>query len=98
MNFGIVNMSSNSPAEAIADFLKSILPTKGGNGSSTLQAMNLEDGITTDTTKIANGFGFFFSNIATELKIVTKHTREPYLVGGSIIRFASCKYHFRFSF
>ena len=30
--------------------------------------MNLEDDITTDTTKIANGFGFFFSNIATELK------------------------------
>ena len=30
--------------------------------------MNLEDSITTDTTKIANGFGFFFSNIATELK------------------------------
>ena len=30
--------------------------------------MNLEDSIATDTTKIANGFGFFFSNIATKLK------------------------------
>ena len=48
--------------------IKSIFSTKGGDGSSTLQAMNLEDGIKTDTTKIANGFGFFFSNIATELK------------------------------
>ena len=49
--------------------IKSIFPTKGGDRSSTLQAMNLEDGITTDSTKIANGFGFFFSNIATELKM-----------------------------
>ena len=32
--------------------------------------MNLEDGITTDTKKIANGVGFFFSNIATELKLI----------------------------
>ena len=32
--------------------------------------MNLEDAVTTDTTKIGNGngFGLFFSNIATELK------------------------------
>ena len=66
-NKNILTENANDP-KRFWKAIKSIFPTKGGDGSSTSQAMNLEDGITTDITKIANGFGFFFSNIAIELK------------------------------
>ena len=76
--------------------IKSKFPTKG-DGSATLQAMNLEDGITTDTTKIANGFGFFFSNVATELKkslnILNNHIWQK-VVSHDL---QGCKYHVMFS-
>ena len=66
-NKNLLTENANDP-KRFWKAIKSIFPTKGGDGSSTSQTMNLEDGITTDTTKIANGFGFFFSNIATKLK------------------------------
>ena len=66
-NKNLLTENTNDP-KCFWKAIKSIFPTKGGDGSSTSQAMNLEDGITTGTTKIANGFGFYFSNIATKLK------------------------------
>ena len=67
-NRNLLTENANDP-KSFWEATKLIFPTKGRDGRSISQAMNLEDGITTDTTKIANGFGFFFSSIATELKM-----------------------------
>ena len=61
--------------------------------------MNLEDGITTDTTKTADGFGFFFSNIATELKkslnILGNHISQKVVSHDLQAVSTSLRFHFK---
>ena len=61
--------------------------------------MNLEDGITTDTVKIANGFGFFFSNIATEpkrsLNVLDNHIWQKVVSHDLQAVSTSLRFHFK---